>query len=83
MKRLIQTLSIGALGTAACLLSSTGNVSAQNPSQGNFNPSQMRERMLQRVREQLEVKEDSEWTLISARITKVMDARRADRKSVV
>jgi len=44
---------------------------------GNFDPAQMRERMMERYREQLGVKDDAEWKLISDRIEKVLDARRA------
>jgi hypothetical protein len=43
---------------------------------GNFDPEEMRQRMLDRYREQLEVKNDDEWKLISGRIEKVMEARR-------
>lgn len=43
---------------------------------GNFDPEQMRQRMLERYREQLEVKDDDEWKLISERIEKVSEARR-------
>jgi hypothetical protein len=39
----------------------------------------MRQRMMQRLREQMEVPDDSEWKVISERATKVMDARRAAR----
>lgn len=44
---------------------------------GNFDPQQMRQRMLDHMREQLEVQDDAEWQVVSARITKVMEARRA------
>ncbi len=42
----------------------------------NFDPEQMRQRMMERYREQLEVKDDAEWKLISERIEKVSEARR-------
>jgi hypothetical protein len=74
-------------GAAALLLSATGNLSAQErperpdrgdrgPGRGNFDPEQMRARMMERYREALEVKDDAEWKLIEGRITKVTDARR-------
>ena len=73
---IISSAMFGALGTAACLFTSAGNLQAQEPSPGNFDPAQMRQRMLDRLREQFEVKDDSEWKLISVRITKVFDLRR-------
>jgi len=46
------------------------------PSRGSWDPEQMRQRMTDRIREQMDVKGDAEWKLISERINKVMDARR-------
>ncbi len=43
---------------------------------GNFDPEQMRVRMMERYREAFEVKDDAEWKLVEGRITKVSDARR-------
>ena len=42
---------------------------------GNWDPEQMRQRMMERYREQLGVKDDAEWSLIEARIKKINDAR--------
>jgi hypothetical protein len=46
---------------------------------GNFDPAQMRERMMARVREEMDVKDDADWKPISDRVTKVMDAQREAR----
>lgn len=46
------------------------------PGGGNFDPAQMRQRMMDRYREQLDVKDDTEWKIISERIEKVSEARR-------
>ncbi|MFM8359454.1 MAG: hypothetical protein ACKOET_12975, partial [Verrucomicrobiota bacterium] len=43
---------------------------------GNWDPEQMRQRMMERYREQLGVKDDAEWKLISERIEKVNEVRR-------
>jgi hypothetical protein len=51
-----------------------GNTSIQ--AQGNFDPEQMRARMMERVREQLEITKDDEWKIVSERAEKVMAARR-------
>lgn len=62
---------------AAALLLGAGNVSAQDRGgRGNFDPEQMRARMMERYREAFEVKDDAEWKLLEGRITKVTDARR-------
>ncbi len=70
--------TIAALAIAITLTLGTGKLPAQEPSgPGAFNPEQMRGQMLERLRETFEVKDDAEWKLISERIAKVMDARRA------
>lgn len=70
MKKINQLLAIVAV--AAALLS-VNNAMAQG--RGNFDPEQLRQRMMDRYRETLEVKGDDEWKLISERVKKVMDAR--------
>jgi hypothetical protein len=73
MKTLNQTLAIA--GVAVALSLGTGYLPAQER-RGDFNPEQFRQRIMERYREQLEVKSDDEWKVIEPRITKVMDARR-------
>jgi hypothetical protein len=67
-------------GFAMVLALGTTNLAAQERQErggrGNFDPEQMRQRMMERYREALEVKSDDEWKLIEGRITKVTDARR-------
>jgi hypothetical protein len=70
MKKLKNALLLA--GAMAALSFGTANVSAQ----GNFDPEQMRQRMLDRVREQLEITKDDEWKIVSERVEKVMTARR-------
>lgn len=43
---------------------------------GNWDPEQMRQRMMERLRDQLGVENDTEWELIESRLTKVTEARR-------
>ena len=67
---------------AALLLSLTAGTAAaqerdrERGDRGNFDPDQMRARMMERYREALEIKNDEEWKVIEPRITKVSDARR-------
>lgn len=74
MKRLMQkTLATGLL---ASMLMGSASLMAQQQDRPNFDPEQMRARMMERYRERLEVKDDAEWKLVSERIEKVMTARR-------
>lgn len=74
MKKLTQSLLLA--GAFAALGLTATNATAQEQRQkGNFNPEEMRARMQERVRELLEVKNDDEWKLISARLEKVTEAR--------
>jgi len=73
MKKLNQALAMA--GVAVALSLSAGKLAAQER-RGDFNPEQFRQRMMERYREQLEVKGDDEWKVIEPRITKVMEARR-------
>ena len=47
------------------------------PGRGNFDPAQFRERMMERVKEQLEVSDDADWKAIQPLVQKVMDTRMA------
>ena len=44
---------------------------------GNFDPAQMRQNMLDRVKETLEVTKDDEWQALQPRVEKVIDSRMA------
>ena len=48
-----------------------------NGGRGNFDPAAMQERMMTAMREQFGITDDAEWGLISERITKVSELRRA------
>lgn len=79
MKTLSQKLAIA--GVAAALICTAGLVNAQDaqPRQGRQgwgDPEQMRQRMNERIREMMDVKDDAEWKIIEERIQKVQEARR-------
>ena len=76
-------------GIAAALFLSAGSISAQNDNGGdngggggrrfgggNFDPAQMQQRYMERVREDLNFTNDTEWNAVQPMIQKVMDARR-------
>jgi len=74
----IKSVIIGALGSATWLLLGAGNLQAQDPPPpGNVDPAQMRQRMAERLRERFDVKDEAEWKTITARLEKVMEARRS------
>ncbi len=43
---------------------------------GNFDPSQMQQRMMDNIKEQLEITDDSEWKAIEPMVQKILDLRR-------
>jgi hypothetical protein len=56
---------------------SVGPAAAQErQGRGNFDPEQMRARMMERYKEALAVTSDAEWKVIETRLQKVMEARR-------
>ena len=71
-------------GIAAALFLSAGNVLAQNGNgggnggggRGNFDPAQMQQRIMDNVRDQLGLTNDTEWNVIQPMVQKVLDARR-------
>jgi hypothetical protein len=77
---MINTLkkSLIAGGCAVMLTLGTNTVVAQGRGNGggNFDPAEMRQRMMDDLKEALEVKDDAEWTALEPKVGKVMDARR-------
>jgi hypothetical protein len=59
---------------AAALAVCPGNLMAQG--RPNFDPAEMKQRMMDGLRDQLEIKDDAEWTALEPKIGKVYDARR-------
>jgi len=47
------------------------------PGGRNFDPAQMQQRMMDNLKEQLEITDETEWKAVQPLIQKVMDARRA------
>jgi hypothetical protein len=79
-------------GVAAALMLGAGTVSAQNDNggndgggggggggfrnRGNFDPAQFQQRMMDRVRQNLDFTNDTDWNAVQPLVQKVMDARR-------
>jgi len=85
MRKLSRVLVSAGAAFALCL--GVGNLLAQDapppggPGGGggggrNFDPAQFQQRMMDRVKEQLEVTDDTEWQAMQPLVQKVMDARR-------
>ena len=85
----MQRLRFGFAMVIAILAMSAGSAFAQNQNngqargqggqgRGNFDPAQMRERMMSRIKEQLGAT-DEEWKAIEPKVDKVMTAQRESR----
>lgn len=72
MNKLLKPAVLAAMTVALTWLP----VQAQAQGRGNFDPAEMRQRMMERYKELLGVKSDDEWKAIEPRIQKVTDARR-------
>ena len=67
---------------AVLLASGVSLASAQDnagppPGRPNFDPAQFQQRRLERIKEQMEITDDSEWKALEPLVQKVMDARMA------
>ncbi len=89
MMKLKQMLMMA--GIAAVMSLSASKLAAQDPPPGgqggdrqgrggrgggNFDPAQMQERMMENIRGQFAIKDDTEWKAVEPLVKKVMDARR-------
>jgi len=80
MTRMNRWILMAGIASAMCLGANYGQAQQDNqgrPGRGNFDPAQFRERMMDRVKEQLEVTDESEWKALQPLVEKVMDARMA------
>src|SRR5215469_15474367 len=85
MKQLFATC-----GIAAALILGAGSVFAQNNNgggggfggggggggRGNFDPAQFQQRMMDRIRQNLNFTNDADWNAVQPLVQKVLDARR-------
>ncbi len=62
-------------GVAAALCLGSNSVSAQGFGGGRFNPAQMRQRMMDNIKNQLEITSDDDWQAIQPLVQNVMRAR--------
>jgi hypothetical protein len=66
-------LVMAGVGAALCL--GSNSVSAQGFGGGRFDPAQMRQRMMENIKNQLEIKSDDDWQAIQPLVQNVMQAR--------
>lgn len=69
-----------AAGLAGLLCSGATQALAQDnppPGRRNFDPAQFQQRRMERIKEQMEITDDSEWKAMEPLIQRVMDARMA------
>lgn len=78
MKKLSRILAIGTMAAVIGLSANTATAQDNAGRQrggGNFDPAQMRQRMMERYKEMLEIANDDEWKAIEPLVTKVNEAR--------
>jgi len=68
--------SVAACAAFVMVLSANPVAAQQGQGRGNFDPAEMRQRMMDNYRERLEIKGDDDWKAIQPLIEKVADARR-------
>ena len=68
--------AVMSLGTSQLMAQPNGGPGGGGPGgRGNFDPAQFRQRMMDYVKEALEVTNDDEWKVLEPRVQKIMDAR--------
>ena len=69
-----RTLQIMVTACVVTLLTGGLSVAQQEDGQrGGFDPAQIRQRMMERIKERLAVKNDAEWKIIEPRLQKLME----------
>ena len=76
MKKLLAMTAAAAMVALPTLTQAQQGGGGGRGGRGNFDPEQMRQRMMDRYKEVLEIKTDDEWKVIEPRIQKITDARR-------
>lgn len=81
MKKTILLTAILSMAATMLLMPTQATAQDRGPGRGgfdrrNFDPERMRERIMERYREEFEVKDDAEWEVIEERVAAVMEARR-------
>ena len=69
---LLLKLTLAVTTVCASLFVSSAHLNAQR---GNFDPAEMRQRMMDNYKEKLEITDDAEWKVISAKIETVVKAQ--------
>jgi Spy/CpxP family protein refolding chaperone len=79
--KLNRSIVMASAAALLCLNLSQKSLAQDNagppPGRGNFDPAQFRQRMMDRLKEQLEVTDDTEWKAMEPLIQGVTDARMA------
>jgi hypothetical protein len=77
MLKINRSLVMAGMAAILSLGTLTAGAQERDRGRGNFDPTEMRARMMERYKEQLEIKDDTEWKAIQPLVQKVMDARMA------
>ncbi|HEU5124356.1 MAG TPA: hypothetical protein VFW05_09865 [Verrucomicrobiae bacterium] len=71
----VAAIALSCLTAGTALAQNDGGNGGGRRGGGNFDPAQFRERMMENIKEDMGVTDESEWKVIQDRIQKVMDAR--------
>ncbi len=77
MKQLNRWLLLAGMAAALGFASSALAQPQGRQGRGNFDPAQFRQQMMDNIKQQLEITDDSDWKAIQPLVEKVMEARRA------
>src|SRR5688500_10615770 len=77
MKKLFKNIAIATALVSCCTTVSLAQEGREGRGGGRPDPEEMRQRMMERTREQFGVTDDAEWKVIEAKIQKINEARRA------
>ncbi len=76
MNRWLVMSGIAAVMSLSAVAQDNNNTGGQGrQGRGNFDPAQMQQQMMERTKERLEIKDDTDWKAIQPLVQKVMDAR--------
>jgi hypothetical protein len=77
--KLMKVLAITAIAAAVAMTVQTATAQGNGGGRrggGNFDPAEFQQRIMDGIREEMNVTNDTEWNVIKERLQKVMDARR-------
>lgn len=76
MKKLLVLAMAALIGCTATMAQDNNNNNNNRQGRGNFDPAAMQQRMMDNVKERLEINDETEWKAVQPLVEKVMTAQR-------